>query len=162
MSRLSVWYAALQPREQRMVSFGGAGLVVLVLLFGLLLPLQSATSSAVSRVGQKREDLAWMQANQAEVRAAANAVPADTGEAPVVLVDRVARESGLKDALRGTQPSNVTGVRVQLEGAAFDTMVVWLGTLEQRYGFAVESINVDRAAKPGLVNASLTITQPRH
>jgi general secretion pathway protein M len=159
MNKLRAWYAGLQPREQRVVAIGGVTLAVLILVLGILMPLQSAVSSAARRNETKREDLAWMQVNAAEIRAAGNQVPADTGEAPVVLVDRVGREAGIGDALRGTQP-NGAGVRVQLEAAPFDTMVVWLATLDVRYGLAIESITVDRAARPGVVNASITFTPP--
>jgi len=160
MNKLRAWYAGLQQRERRMVAVGGVVVAVLILVLGILLPLQSAVSSAVKGNETKREDLKWMQANASEIRAAGNQVAADTGEAPVVLVDRVGREAGLGSALRGTQP-NGTGVRVQLEAASFDILVTWLATLDERYGLAIESITVDRAAQPGTVNASITFTQPR-
>jgi general secretion pathway protein M len=160
MNKLRAWYAGLQPREQRMVAIGGIAVAVLILVLGILMPLQSGVSSAVKRNQAKRADLAWMQANAPEVRAAGSRLPADTGEAPVVLVDRVGREAGLASALRGTQP-NGTGVRVQLEAAPFDTLVTWLATLDERYGLAIETITVDRAARPGVVNATITFTQPQ-
>jgi general secretion pathway protein M len=160
LEKLQVWYAGLQQREQRVVAIGGVLVAVLILVLGILLPLQSAVSTAVTRNQTEREDLAWMQVNAPEIRAAGNQMPADTGEAPVVLVDRVGREAGLASALRGTQP-NGTGVRVQLEAAPFDTLINWLATLDERYGFAIETITVDRAARPGVVNASITFTQPR-
>jgi general secretion pathway protein M len=160
LEKFWTWHAGLQQREQRVVAIGGVVVAFLVLVLGILLPLQSAVSNAVKRNQTEREDLAWMQVNAPEIRAAGNQLPADTAEAPVVLVDRVGREAGLGSALRGTQP-NGTGVRVQLEAAPFDTMVNWLATLDERYGFAIESITVDRAARPGVVNASITFTQPR-
>ena len=159
MNKLRAWYAGLQEREQRTVAIGGVSVAVLILVFGILMPLHSALSSAVHGNETKREDLTWMQVNAPEVRAAGSQLPAATGEAPVVLVDRVAREHGLASALRGTQP-NGSGVRVQLEAAPFDTMVAWLAVLDERYGLAVESITLDRTAKPGLVNASITFTPP--
>jgi len=160
MNKLRAWYGGLQEREQRVVAIGSLVLAILILMFGILMPLQSAVSNSVARNATKREDLAWMQLNAAEVRSAGNQVTADTGEAPVVLVDRVGREAGLAGALRGTQP-NGTGVRVQLEAAPFDALVTWLATLDERYGLAIESITLDRAARPGVVNASITFTQPR-
>jgi general secretion pathway protein M len=160
MNKLRAWYAGLQQREQRMVAIGGVTVAILILVLGILLPLQSAVSSAVKRNETKREDLAWMQVNAPEIRASGNVPSGDTGEAPVVLVDRVGREAGLGSALRGTQP-NGTGVRVQLEAAPFDTLVSWLATLDERYGLAIESITVDRAARQGVVNASITFTQPQ-
>ena len=160
MNKLRAWYAGLQQREQRVVAVGGVVVAVLILVVGILMPLHSAVSNAVQRNESKRDDLAWMQVNAAEIRAAGNQLPADTGEAPVVLVDRVGREAGLASALRGTQP-NGTGVRVQLEAAPFDALITWLATLDERYGLSVETITVDRAARPGVVNASITLTQPR-
>jgi len=161
MNKLRAWYAGLQEREQRVVAIGGVVLGFLVLVLGILMPLQSAVSSAARRNETKREDLAWMQVNAPEIRAAGNQLAEDTGEAPVVLVDRVGREAGLAGALRGTQP-NGTGVRVQLEAAPFDTLITWLATLDERYGLAIETITVDRAARPGVVNASITFTRPGH
>jgi general secretion pathway protein M len=160
MNKLRTWYAGLQAREQRVVAFGSITVAVLILFLGILMPLQSAVSSAVKRNETKRADLAWMRVNAPEIRAAGGQLAADTGEAPVVLVDRVGREAGLGSALRGTQP-NGTGVRVQLEAAPFDTLVTWLATLDERYGLAIESITVDRTAQPGMVNASITFSQPR-
>jgi general secretion pathway protein M len=160
MNKLRTWYSGLQEREQRVVAVGGVAVAVLVLVLGILMPLQSAVSSAVKRNETKRQDLAWMRANAPEIRAAGGQLAADTGEAPVVVVDRVGREAGLAGALRGTQP-NGNGVRVQLEAAPFDTLVTWLATLDERYGLAVESVTVDRTAQPGTVNASITFSQPR-
>jgi type II secretory pathway component PulM len=53
-------------------------------------------------------------------------------------------------------------VRVQLEAAPFDSMISWLETLDRRFGLAIESITVDRTSAPGLVNASITFSQPHH
>jgi general secretion pathway protein M len=161
MNKLKNWYASLQQREQRVVAIGAIALGLLILIGGILMPLQSAVSNAVKGTDTRREDLAWMRANAAEVRSFGAQLPADTGEAPVVLVDRVGREAGLASALRGTQPNATGGVRVQLEAAPFDTMVTWLDTLDRRYGLAIESITVDRTPVPGMVNASISFSQPR-
>jgi general secretion pathway protein M len=127
-----------------------------VILFGaILLPLQSAVSAAMKRADDRREDLVWMRVNAAEIQSGARTAQNDTGEAPVVIVDRVGREAGLGTALKGSQPSG-NGVRVQLEAAPFDTLIQWLATLDERYGLAIDSISVDRAARPGVVNANIT------
>jgi type II secretory pathway component PulM len=52
-------------------------------------------------------------------------------------------------------------VRVQLEAAPFDTLVTWIATLEQHYGLSIDSITVDRAARPGVVNANITFAATR-
>ena len=158
--KLKAWYANLQERERRVVLIGSVALAALILVGGILLPIESAVSSAEKRAATRREDLAWMHVNAPELASGSATLTNDTGEAPVVVVDRVGREAGLGAALRGTQPSG-TGVRVQLEAAPFDTLVVWIATLEQRYGLSIDSITVDRAARPGVVNANITFAATR-
>jgi general secretion pathway protein M len=153
-------YAGLQPREQRMVGMGAVAVGFLLLVGGVLLPLQTAVSTASKRAETKREDLAWMRVHAPEIQAARATVMLDSTEAPVVVVDRVGRETGLGNALRGTQPSG-NGVRVQLEAAPFDALITWIASLDQRYGLAIESITIDRADKPGVVNANITFAPPR-
>jgi len=161
MNKLRAWYAALSAREQRTVLVGAVVLGILVVVGGLLMPLQAAVSAAAQRIESRRADLEWMRRNAPEVRAGTLQLAPQTGEPPVVLVDRVGRETGIGSAFRGTQPSGANGVRVQLEAAPFDTMVQWLAALEQRHGLVIESVTVERAAKPGIVNASVTLTQPK-
>jgi general secretion pathway protein M len=160
IAKLKRWYAGLQEREQRMVRMGAVAIGLLLLVGAVLLPLQSAISTALKRTESKRADLAWMRVNVPEIQAAGTVLLIDTAEAPVVVVDRVGREAGLGSALRGTQPSGKS-VRVQLEAAPFDTLITWLATLDHRYGLAVESITIDRAARPGVVNANITFAPPR-
>jgi general secretion pathway protein M len=157
MSKLSAWYAGLEQRERRMLTIGAAVLAALILFGGILLPLESATSAALAARAARRDDLAWMRANAPEVQAGSASL-LETGEAPMVLVDRVGREAGLGSAMRGTQPSG-NGVHVQLEAAPFDLLIGWLGTLEERYGLAIDSISIDRTPQPGLVNANITFSQ---
>ena len=158
--KLKAWYANLQERERRVVLIGSVALAALILVGGILLPIESAVSSAEKRAAARREDLAWMHVNAPELASGSATLANDTGEAPVVVVDRIGREAGLGAALRGTQPSG-TGVRVQLEAAPFDTLVAWIATLEQRYGLSIDSITVDRAARPGVVNANITFAATR-
>jgi general secretion pathway protein M len=160
MNALRAWYASLQQREQRVVAVGAVILGLIILVGGILMPLQSAVSNAIKGSETKREDLAWMRLHAPELAGTVN-LPASTGEAPVVLVDRVARESGLSSALRGTQPSTAGGVRVQLEAGNFYAMISWIDTLDRRYGLSIESITVDPTATPGMVNASINFAPPR-
>lgn len=162
MNAVKAWYAGLKERERKIVLAGGIAVAALTLVAGLLMPLHSSVAAAQTRVEAQRDDLAWMQQNAAEVQAAAGSFSAASNESPIVLVDRTGRESGLSQALRGTQPSGNAGVRVELESAPFDTLVSWLANLEQRHGISIESVTIDRAARRGMVNASVTLSQARH
>lgn len=163
MRQLQQWYAGLQPRERWLI-VGGGILVLLVAIYTLALaPLYQAVEERAQRVQRKQADLAWIQSVSAEVQALAANQPtlAATGnESLVVLIDRAARECGLSSALTGQTPNGESGIRVRLEAAEFDKLVMCLGNLQQAHAVTIESATIDRTSQPGLVNASLVLTRP--
>ena len=162
MQPLKDKFNTLQPRE-RIVVIGGAILVLVAAIYVLALaPLYSAVDAQAKRVSQKEGDLAWMRSVAGEVAvlsAAAPSRPGPSNESLVVLIDRAARECGLSNSLTGQTPNGERGIRVRLESAEFDKLMVCLGTLQQVHSIDVESATIDRTAKPGLVNANLVLTR---
>ena len=157
--QLRNWLAGLAPRERNLV-YAAGGLAIIALLYILLvLPITTMAAKRAARVEQKTADLAWMRQVAPQVAAAAAAgAAAGSGESLVVLVDRTGREAGLGSALRDQSPSGDQGLRLRLEAASFDVLVVWLASLQQQHGVRVEAATIDATATPGLVNASLTLT----
>jgi general secretion pathway protein M len=153
------WIDGLSPRERNLVYGAGALLVLALVYLVLVLPFQTSGRKLNARVQQKSTDLAWMQAQApAAMQAAGIAQGAGSDESLVVLVDRTARDAGLGTALRDQSPDGNSGLRLRLEGASFDTLVVWLASLQQQHGVTIEIANID-AAGPGLVNATLGLKQ---
>lgn len=162
MQQLKDKFNSLQPRE-RWVVLGGAILVLVVAVYVFALaPLYSAVDAQAKRVAQKEGDLAWLRSVSGEVAVLSAAQPSRPGpsnESLVVLIDRAARECGLSNSLTGQTPNGERGIRVRLEAAEFDKLMVCLGTLQQVHAIDVESATIDRTAKPGLVNANLVLTR---
>jgi|OpeIllAssembly_1097287.scaffolds.fasta_scaffold13187_2 general secretion pathway protein M len=157
--QLRDWLAGLAPRERNLVYAAGGLVIIALLYFVLVLPITTLAAKRAARVEQKTADLAWMRQVAPQVAAAAAAgAAAGSGESLVVLVDRTGREAGLGGALRDQSPSGDQGLRLRLEAASFDVLVVWLASLQQQHGVKVEAATIDATATPGLVNASLTLT----
>ena len=159
IGRLRAWLAGLSHRERTLVLTAGGIAAIALLYLALVMPLQAMADRREARVEQKSADLAWMRQVAPAVTAAAAGGGAEvpTGESLVVLVDRTAREAGLGAALRDQSPNGEAGLRLRLDAAAFDTLIEWLGRLQERHGVAIEAANFDATGNPGLVNASLTL-----
>jgi type II secretory pathway component PulM len=149
-------FDTMSPREQQLVKIGGIALVA-ILIFGVLMPLDSSVTKAHARISKKQADLVWMR-GVAPVLAAS--VPhQNNGESLLVVVDRSARESGLGSSLAGSDPSGPGGIQVRLEKAPFDAMIGWLSRLSQQNGIGVDGATIDGAGAPGLVNAAIVLRQ---
>jgi type II secretory pathway component PulM len=151
-------FDTMSEREQRLLKFGGIA-AVLILIFGVLLPLDSSVAKARARITQKQADLVWMRNVAPVIATSGPAHNRGTGESLIVIVDRSARESGLEKALAGSEPNGPGGIQVRLEKASFDAMIGWLSRLSQQNGITVDGASIDSAGAPGLVNASIVLRQ---
>jgi general secretion pathway protein M len=154
-------FDALSARERVIVIAGGI-LVLIVAIYTLVLsPLYRAVDARAQLLHQKQSDLSWMHSVAPELQSAGGQVPAaeQMNESLVVLIDRTARESGLAESLTGQTPTGNGGIRVRVEDANFDQLVLWMGMLVQRYGVHIDQATVDRGEKPGIVTASVVLTR---
>lgn len=162
LEKLKYDYLALQARERWLIA-AGAVLVLLTAIYVLAwAPLAKSVADRSARVEKKQADLAWMQSVAGQVMAAgeiAGPAAVSNDESIVVVIANTATQAGVGNALTGQTPNGANSVRVRLEGADFDALVLWMGQLQQQYGVIVENASIDRAGKPGQVNASLMFTR---
>jgi type II secretory pathway component PulM len=148
---------SLSERDRRTLMIG-AGVAALLLLY-IIIQLDSSVSSAHKRLVSKADDLAWIRTNSTEL--AAMGPPrtggAANGQSLLVIVDRSAHESGLANALAGSEPSGPGGLSVRLQKAPFDTLIMWLARLTQQNGIRIDSASIENAGSPGVVNAALVL-----
>lgn len=153
------FWANLGPRDRRILTIGGIFLAVLLPWWLVWLPLTERVERMERSVSAQNADLAWMQAAAERVRGAhAGATPADRGDQSALsVIDRTAREGPLTGTVRRVQPEGTDTVRVWMEDAPFDDLILWLSILETRYGLRVTSLVVDRQPAEGRVNARLSL-----
>jgi general secretion pathway protein M len=157
MDNLIAWFKAQSPRDQR-VAAGAAVILVIILILGIFIPLDSSVSRAHARVQRKAADLAWMRSVAPQLAAAGPAVTAPASDRSlIVVIDTSARESGLGSALNSSEPSGPGALRVRLDKAPFDSLMQWLARLSQQNGIHVETASIDAAGPPGLVNAGIVL-----
>jgi general secretion pathway protein M len=150
------WFDNLSERDRRIVTWGGAAVLVLVLL-GIIVPLNRNIALARERVTRKQADLQFIQSVAPQLASAGPASGNASGADLVVLIDSSARESGLGKSLSNSQPTGDKGLRIRLDRVPFDSMVAWLSRLSQQHGVRVESAEIEFAGEAGLVNAGLVL-----
>ena len=147
------WYETLAEREQRMLTWGGAAALVL-LIAGLIWKLGTAVAVAEERVERKRQDLAWIEAVTPRLQATP---AARAGESLTIAVGRMAQEGGLGDALAGIEPAAAGSVRARFTAASFDSLAVLLARLQKERGVIAETASVSATGETGLVDATLVL-----
>ncbi|MEN7344074.1 MAG: type II secretion system protein GspM [Pseudomonadota bacterium] len=153
------WFFGLQARERMLVSLGSLVVIATVLYVAIWEPIQTGHAIASEDVARKSDLVARARA-MAPVSGASN-TPKTSNSSLVVTVSNSAYANGLANAYRNSSPIGNNGLRVALENASFDTLVVWLAALEREHGIAIESSSVTRRRDVGRVDASIVLTRIR-
>lgn len=162
VDELRTWYQSLHERERRILLAGAAALSVMLLYAAVLHPYFSGWQRLQQHISDQRELIAWMRPAAAQIQGLRGQQPTamPAGQSLLAVVDKSAADAGFGAALKQIQTGNDGSVRVQMQGAGFDSLVRWLGNLQQRYGISVRELTAQRSTSPGTVDAGLTLVAP--
>jgi general secretion pathway protein M len=162
---MKAWLVSLAARERIMVIVGATALVLFLLYALIWSPVRSGYLDLQESVAVKRDTAVWMQESAqrlAQLKRSRGPVASGLGgQSLLALADKTARSDGLGDALKRVEPEGSNNVKVWLEGASFDVLVAWLGSLSNKYGINVDTITLERVSEAaGRINARLTLRTP--
>jgi general secretion pathway protein M len=157
------WFAGLERRERMLVAGGGAVLLVLLLYTMIWEPIAGSYRALQDGVAEQKQTLVWMQQAAAELqllqRSGSGTARGLGGRSLLSVVDQSARSGGLGPAIKRIEPEGGKGVKVWLEGVAFDPMILWLGKITRTYQIETSIITIEPQGG-GRVNARLTLLDP--
>lgn len=158
---MNKWWLSQSPRDRQAVMVAAAAVILLMLYLALWIPFKKQIEQKKNLQEGQRSTLNWMRQRAAEVKllkgSQATAKRSGTNEALLTLVDRTAKQNKLRQFIQRLKPQGSDAVQLWVEGVPFDTLVQWLGLLVKQHGLFLESVNIERQEKSGLVNARLNL-----
>ena len=158
---MKAWWMSKTPREQLALVLGAAALLLLMVYLLAWQPFRESLELKRLQVKSQQATLEWMQQNLGEIQRLRSqrraAGTAQTNEALLTLVDRTAKQSQLRQQIERLKPQSDDAVQLWVKQAAFDSLMQWVGSLNQLYGIQIESLSIDRQELPGIVNARLVL-----
>jgi len=155
------WLDELEVRERLFLMVGALFVAGAFFYYAIWSPLARSQATLSANVAALERSLAELKPLKASLSGAgvSPAVIAGGNQSLVVTVDTTLREHGLYSTLQRSQPTRDNGIRVELEDAPFDQLILWLGDLGNRYSLQVisGSFSVPAQDSQGRVNASLTL-----
>jgi type II secretory pathway component PulM len=162
LGRIQVLWDGLAPRERVLVGLAGVAVGVMVLVFGVVMPVMAATESAAARAENAERELVMMQrmrrdwdglhvrldAVEEKIQASRDA------QSLLTLLESLARRAGVKPASMEKRQSGESEqyeeskVEVTLKGVSLKQAVSYLASIESaKQPLSVKSLRIKR--RPG-------------
>jgi general secretion pathway protein M len=160
---MKAWWARQGARDRAVMSIGGAFIALALGWAFLWFPLAASRDALALRVAGAEADLAWMRSVEPELARARDGGSASgldrAGRSLLALADGTAREAGLGGTLVRIEPVGAGRVTLWFERVPFDAMVIWLESLDARFGVRVDELSVERTPDTGAVNARVGVVE---
>ncbi|WP_033921349.1 type II secretion system protein GspM [Sphingomonas sp. 37zxx] len=144
--RLDSWWSGLTQRERILVAVLGALLAGVVLVYGVVKPIQAARAQA-------QADIRTYETLNARIRAAGTLTPGGTRREgpPEAIVTGAAEGFGLVPTVTPIEG----GVRAVVTDASYDNVVGWIAEVSRSSALGVVRTDIVRRPTPGHVTATV-------
>ena len=160
LAPVNQWLDTLEQRERYFVIGGAIALVATLFFLIVWDPIISNYEKQQRHYESQRQLYIWMKASSSEIqalKAAGGSIAARSRNQSISsLADRSAITTGIKPYIE-TIDQNKKGVKVNINAADFDKIILWLSDLENKYGITTTKLKVDKSKTAGAVDAQITL-----
>ncbi|WP_010543188.1 type II secretion system protein GspM [Sphingomonas elodea] len=149
LSRSGHWWQARTPRERTLLSVLAVLFTAIVLIYGVVKPIQGARAEALA-------DIRTYETLNARIRAAGTlsaAKPQRRTGAPEAIASQSAAGFGL---MLAAAPS-AGGTQVTIADASYDSLVHWMADVTTTSDLRIRRVAIQRLGAPGHVSAQVEL-----
>lgn len=161
MNAVKEWYASLPKREQYVLIFGTA-VLLLYMIYVMGYQKLAKEKQRYQLLNQhSQETLSWVEQAVKEIEQSRNQGSNTAQQAANSSLSQIAEKAASRAGIRVNRfsPSGDNEAQVWFERVEFEKLLQCLSALELDYMIQVETLAVNAVNAPGLVNARLKITR---
>jgi len=154
------WLNTLEKRERQIVIIGAISLLIMMFYLIIWEPITAKHEEQQLQNISQRQLYSWMNNASTEIRSLKS-----TGNSSIArfrnqsissLADRSAVSSGIKPFIEKIDQTK-KGVNIRLKAANFDSIVIWLTDMQNKYGITASKVKIEKTATKGSVDAQITL-----
>lgn len=158
---LRTWYEGLAPRERKLVVGGAVVLVLLLFYLAVVSPITAAHTRLLNQVRAEQDLLALINRSAGRLQGSSQGTGhLQPGQSVFAATSDAIQSSPISGAVQRLEQTQTGGVRLSLNGVAFDELTRWLASVAARDGIVVTRATIEQGTEPGTVNATLTLDTP--
>ena len=156
MEQLKQWYAGLEESEQRIVLIASVLLTLLIIVFGIVKPMNDKVNSLEMKIKTKQSTISEWKTNMPKLLASkGGAQVAGGGQTLSNIVTTSTRRFNLR--VSRVQEKASGEMQVWFDNVPFNDFVRWVADLNNRYQVSVATANIRNKDRNGLTSIDVKI-----
>ena len=156
MEQLKEWYQGLDNNEQRIVMLAAAFFGLIILVFGLLKPVNDSLGDIQRKIDSREKSVALWKKSMPQIIANRGSMNSKNSSTSLSnLITSSTRKYQLK--VSRVQEKGATEIQVWFDNVPFNEFVRWVAELENSHRVSVESVNIRTKDRDGLSSIDVKI-----
>jgi general secretion pathway protein M len=156
MDALKDWFEQLDESEKKTVSIAAIALVIVIILFGIILPLNKKVASLENQVAGKQKLLnEWKKSIPTILANRGNSSSSNSTRSINSIVTSSTRKFNL--SISRVQEKSDNEMQVWLDNVSFNDFIRWTEELQSRYQLQVASVNIRGKDRNGLSSIDIKL-----
>lgn len=156
MQQLKLWYAGLEQTEQRIVLAGTTILALMIIYFGILLPIDNSVSKLQRQVDSRQKSVNnWKQALPVIMANRGQGISGSSNQPLSNIITSTSNQHNLN--MSRVQEKNADEMQVWFDNVPFNNFIRWVSEIQQTYGVKVASVNIRSKDRNGLSSIDIKI-----
>ncbi|NVJ49196.1 MAG: type II secretion system protein M [Gammaproteobacteria bacterium] len=153
MNALTEWYGQLSERDKKVVQIAAPISVLIIIVFAVIIPINSAVSSLRSEVADNKKAVVLLQA---EAPRGTQGGAKKSFSSLTNLVTSTTRQYNFK--LDRFEEKSSSEISVWFDSVAFDQLLQWLENLDNDYGVKSSFVTISQTSETGIVRTNVRLT----
>lgn len=154
--QINDWYTELETNEQRIVVVAAIFFSLVILVFGILKPLNDSVSSLQGQVKSRQKSVdKWKQSMPIILANRGHSQGASSGQALSFIVTSTSKRFNLR--VSRVQEKSSDEMQVWFDSVPFNDFIRWVAEVQNRHNVKVASVNVRSKDRDGLASIDIKI-----
>tara|TARA_B100002049_G_C15965756_1_gene326520 strand:- start:15 stop:482 length:468 start_codon:yes stop_codon:yes gene_type:complete len=152
MNALTQWFEQLSEKDKKVVQISTPVVLVLVLIFAVVLPINSSVSALRADVIDNKKATILLQAEAPQNQSGGGK---QSYSSLTNVITSTTRQHNFR--LERFEEKRNGEINVWFDQIGFDKMLSWLAQLENQYGITTSYISVSQSGETGMVRANVRL-----
>ena len=156
MDPIREWFNSLDQKDKKITIIAGIGLLIFVVYFLLLSPLNESVTDLKQKVASQQKSVNWMKQQVPLIRGTTGAGDSNQSQLPLAsIVNNTTKTYSLPVSRRDSKSPNE--MQIWFDNVSFNSFLQWSSEISSKHGITIVMVNIRSRDRDGIASINVKL-----
>ena len=156
MDPIREWFNSLDQKDKKITIIAGIGLLIFVVYFLLLSPLNESVTDLKQKVASQQKSVNWMKQQVPLIRGTTGSGDSNQSQLPLAsIVNNTTKTYSLPVSRRDSKSPNE--MQIWFDNVSFNSFLQWSSEISSKHGITIVMVNIRSRDRDGIASINVKL-----